>query len=79
MYGFDYDVTAEIERHEAYAERVLPMIVDGVHFVNDAYNKGQSLLTEGANAAMLDMDFGTYPYVTSSSTSVGGICTGLGL
>ena len=37
------------------------------------------MLAEGANATLLDIDFGTYPYVTSSSTSIGGVCTGLGL
>lgn len=37
------------------------------------------MLVEGANAAMLDIDFGTYPYVTSSNCSIGGVCTGLGL
>ena len=39
----------------------------------------RNVLIEGANAAMLDLDFGTYPYVTSSSCTVGGVCTGLGL
>ena len=39
----------------------------------------QTILVEGANAAMLDIDFGTYPYVTSSSCTVGGVCTGLGI
>jgi adenylosuccinate synthase len=53
--------------------------VDGIHFVNDAYANGKRIITEGANAAMLDLDYGTYPFVTSSSTTVGGICTGLGL
>ena len=37
------------------------------------------IIAEGANATMLDMDFGTYPYVTSSSTAIGGVCTGLGV
>mmetsp|Transcript_2255 Transcript_2255/g.2645 ORF Transcript_2255/g.2645 Transcript_2255/m.2645 type:complete len:246 (+) Transcript_2255:2-739(+) len=55
------------------------MIVDGVHFVNDAYKNGRKIITEGANAALLDLDYGTYPYVTSSTTTVGGVSTGLGL
>ena len=42
-------------------------------------NAGQRVLVEGANAAMLDIDFGTYPYVTSSNCSIGGVCTGLGI
>ena len=41
--------------------------------------EGQRVLVEGANAAMLDIDFGTYPYVTSSNCSIGGVCTGLGI
>lgn len=40
---------------------------------------GKKILVEGANAALLDIDFGTYPYVTSSNCSIGGVCTGLGL
>ncbi len=55
------------------------MIVDGVHYVNSALAGGQRVLAEGANACMLDLDMGTYPFVTSSSTTVGGVCTGLGL
>lgn len=42
-------------------------------------NSGMRVLAEGANAALLDLDLGTYPYVTSSSTSIGGLCTGLGI
>jgi adenylosuccinate synthase len=55
------------------------MIIDGVAEINRAYASGKRILTEGANATMLDIDFGTYPYVTSSSTNVGGVCTGLGI
>jgi adenylosuccinate synthase len=44
-----------------------------------AVSSGKRVLVEGANALMLDLDFGTYPYVTSSSTSIGGVCTGLGI
>ncbi len=56
-----------------------PMIIDSVTYLNDASKAGKSILTEGANAAMLDVDFGTYPFVTSSTTTAGGVCTGLGL
>jgi len=55
------------------------MLVDGVALVNSALDSGKSVITEGANAALLDLDFGTYPYVTSSSTTAGGISTGLGI
>lgn len=47
--------------------------------MNKAIHSDKRLLFEGANATMLDIDFGTYPYVTSSNTVAGGICTGLGI
>jgi hypothetical protein len=47
--------------------------------VNDAHSQGKRILIEGANATMLDIDFGTYPFVTSSNPSIGGIVCGLGL
>ena len=77
--GIELDVEAEVDRYKKYAEVVKPWIVDGVHFMNDQYSQGKRIITEGANAAMLDIDYGTYPFVTSSATTVGGICTGLGL
>ena len=79
MYQFDWDIQGEIDKYDVWAEKVQGMIVDGVAMVNDAYDKGRRILAEGANAAMLDVDFGTYPYVTSSTTTAGGMCTGLGL
>ena len=48
-------------------------------YIHEALATGRRILVEGANALMLDIDYGTYPYVTSSSTTVGGICTGLGI
>jgi len=50
-----------------------------VGWINNHIKNGKRILAEGANAALLDIDLGTYPYVTSSSTSVGGVCTGLGV
>jgi len=55
------------------------MIIDSVHYLNSELASGKRLLAECANAALLDLDFGTYPYVTSSSTSAGGVATGLGI
>ena len=55
------------------------MIVDSVYEINQALKEGKKVLVEGANAPMLDVDFGTYPFVTPSSASIGGICTGLGV
>ena len=54
-------------------------ITDTVCEVNDAFDAGKRILIEGANATMLDLDFGTYPYVTSSNPSIGGVIAGLGL
>lgn len=47
--------------------------------MHDALAQNKRVLVEGANALMLDLDFGTYPFVTSSATGIGGVCTGLGL
>ena len=58
---------------------VAPFITDTISYVNDAYDEGKRILIEGANATMLDIDFGTYPFVTSSNPSVGGVAAGLGL
>lgn len=66
-------------RHAELAKRVLPFVRDTVEYINDAHDAGKRILIEGANATMLDLDFGTYPYVTSSNPSIGGIATGLGL
>eukprot|EP01127_Copromyxa_protea_P006703 TRINITY_DN16702_c0_g1_i1.p1 TRINITY_DN16702_c0_g1~~TRINITY_DN16702_c0_g1_i1.p1 ORF type:complete len:433 (+),score=104.34 TRINITY_DN16702_c0_g1_i1:116-1414(+) len=80
MYGhFEFDTEGQIEHYRKIAEIVRPMIVDGVSWINAAYKEGKKILIESANAVMLDIDFGTYPYVTSSSPSIGGACTGLGL
>jgi len=79
MFGVEINAEAEVERYRGLAREVGPMIVDGVQMVNDAHRAGSRIMAEGANAAMLDIDFGTYPFVTSSSTTVGGVFTGLGL
>jgi adenylosuccinate synthase len=55
------------------------MIIESVGWINGKIKEGKRVLAEGANATMLDIDLGTYPYVTSSSTSIGGACTGLGI
>ncbi|KAI4467552.1 adenylosuccinate synthetase [Holotrichia oblita] len=73
------DVEAELKRYEEYAEKIRPLVIETVYFLYKSVREGKKILVEGANAAMLDIDFGTYPYVTSSNCSVGGVCTGLGL
>ena len=55
------------------------MVKDTVHFSNNALAENKSMLVEGANATMIDLDFGTFPFVTSSNASIGGVCTGLGV
>jgi adenylosuccinate synthase len=64
---------------QTLAERLRPHIVDNVAYLHGALAANKRVLVEGANALMLDLDFGTYPYVTSSNTGIGGVCTGLGL
>lgn len=80
-YGLDYEkeLKEEMEFFEQRREQLQGMVVDGVHYISSALAEGKSVLAEGANAALLDVDFGTYPYVTSSPTTAGGICTGLGI
>jgi adenylosuccinate synthase len=66
-------------REQALAERLKPYIIDSIAYIHSAMKSGKKVLVEGANALMLDLDLGTYPYVTSSPTSIGGVCTGLGI
>jgi len=68
-----------LERYKVYAERLRPYVKDTVFYLHSALRNGKTVLVEGANAAMLDIDFGTYPYVTSSNCSIGGVLTGLGI
>ncbi|KAK9787238.1 hypothetical protein WJX73_003087 [Symbiochloris irregularis] len=77
--NWQYDVEADIEKYKEIAQRIQPFIADTVAHLNDAYDEGQRILVEGANATMLDLDVGTYPFVTSSNCSVGGVAAGTGL
>ncbi len=63
----------------AHAERMRPMIRDVSMMLTEAMRDGKRILFEGAQGTLLDIDHGTYPYVTSSNASVGGVCTGLGI
>jgi adenylosuccinate synthase len=76
---FEYDIEQEVIVYRQFAEMLAPRIKDTVTLVHDGVRAGDNVLIEGANAALLDIDFGTYPYVTSSSTTAGGVCTGLGV
>uniref|UniRef100_A0A3B5Q4C1 Adenylosuccinate synthetase n=1 Tax=Xiphophorus maculatus TaxID=8083 RepID=A0A3B5Q4C1_XIPMA len=76
----EIDIEGELDKLKAYVERLKPMVRDGVHFMYEAlHGPPRKILVEGANAALLDIDFGTYPFVTSSNCTVGGVCTGLGM
>ncbi|MFN2449735.1 MAG: adenylosuccinate synthase [Candidatus Baltobacteraceae bacterium] len=61
------------------ARRIAPHIVDGVDYLHGAIESGRRVLIEGAQGSLLDVGFGTYPYVTSSHTIAGGACIGLGI
>ena len=63
----------------AHAERIRPYIVDAARLLNDELDAGKVVLFEGAQAHHLDVDHGTYPYVTSSNPTAGGACTGTGV
>lgn len=79
-YHFSEDISVwEDEFFEAIEFLRTLNIVNGEYFVNNAIAEGKKVLAEGAQAAMLDIDFGTYPYVTSSSTISAGVCSGLGV
>ncbi|KAM9847217.1 adenylosuccinate synthase, like isoform 2-T2 [Aulostomus maculatus] len=78
--NLNVDIDGELEQLKRYAERLRPLVTDGVYFMHQALNgPSKKILVEGANAALLDIDFGTYPFVTSSNCTVGGVCTGLGV
>jgi adenylosuccinate synthase len=62
-----------------HAKRLRPLVCDVSLMLNDVMRAGKSVLFEGAQGTLLDIDHGTYPYVTSSNASVGGVCTGLGI
>jgi len=68
-----------VEEIEEYADRLKPMIADTSLLLNRALDDGKVVLFEGAQATMLDVDHGTYPFVTSSSPTSGGVCTGAGI
>lgn len=76
----EFDLAREEEAWYAAVERLRQLpFVDGEYYINDALRQGKKILAEGAQGSMLDIDFGTYPYVTSSNTITAGVCTGLGV
>ena len=80
QYNFEYDLT---ELEKAWFDGIECIktyeLIDSEHFVNDAVKADKKVLAEGAQGTMLDIDFGSYPFVTSSNTICAGACTGLGI
>ncbi len=73
------DLSRVLEDIRAYRDILKPFVTDTSLLLNRCINEGKNVIFEGAQGILLDIDFGTYPYVTSSNPSTGGICTGLGI
>jgi adenylosuccinate synthase len=80
VYGHEpFDLNQVAEEYAAYGERLAPYLADVESDVQDAIESGANVIVEGAQAAMLDIDYGTYPFVTSSSPTAAGVCQGAGI
>lgn len=80
IYGLStFSVDEIYDEYMRCAERLIPFIADTDILINDALEAGRNVLFEGAQGTLLDIDHGTYPFVTSSSATVGGVCIGLGV
>lgn len=77
--GKPFDAESIIEEYLGYAEQLKSYITDTTSILGKAIDEGKNILFEGAQANFLDIDFGTYPYVTSSNPISGGVCTGSGI
>jgi len=75
----EIDKVVILEKYKEYAERIKPHVAETSLILHHAIRAGKRILFEGAQGTLLDIDFGTYPFVTSSNTTVGGVCTGLGI
>ncbi len=73
------DLEHTLAEYRSLAERFAPFVDDTAVYLHDALAQGKRVLFEGGQGTMLDIDHGTYPYVTSSNTTVGGVCTGSGV
>lgn len=74
-----YDFEAEIEYYKKIVDQIKPLIIDSASYLNEQIAQGKKILLEGANAALLDIDHGTYPFVTSSNATIGGLIAGVGI
>lgn len=80
QFDFEYDVTEQEAKWFEGIEKIKELIIiDSEQFLNDSMKNGQRVLAEGAQGSLLDIDFGSYPFVTSSNTVAAGACTGLGI
>jgi adenylosuccinate synthase len=80
VYGTEpIELEGLVERYDGYAERLRPMIADTSLLVDEALRAGKRVLFDGAHGTLLDLDHGTYPYVTSSPTVAGGAAVGTGI
>ncbi|MBF0503921.1 MAG: adenylosuccinate synthase [Candidatus Omnitrophica bacterium] len=80
VYGFkNYDFSEILQEYLAYGRRLKPYICDTALFLNEAILAHKKILFEGAQGTFLDIDFGTYPFVTSSNATTGGVCSGSGV
>ncbi len=75
----EVDFRKTCDEYLAYGERLKPYLIDTSLFINDEMRRGAKVLFEGAQGTLLDVDHGTYPFVTSSNTTAGGVCTGSGV
>lgn len=73
------DANKIISEYEEYAKILEPYVKDTINIIHKSLENNESILCEGAQATLLDIDFGTYPYVTSSNPTIGGVCTGTGI
>ena len=80
IYGHDeLDVDAIVEKYLEFDKLIDPYVTDISTLINQSIDEGKDIIVEGAQGALLDLDHGTYPYVTSSNPTSGGACTGLGI
>jgi adenylosuccinate synthase len=77
--GSKYSAESLLSWCQTYADRLRPYVADTVSLLHEALERGESILFEGAQGTLLDIDYGTYPYVTSSNATAGGVCTGSGI
>ena len=80
LYGHEtIDLNKTLIEYKEYAKILKPYITDTVTLIHKSLDEGKKVLCEGAQASLLDIDFGSYPFVTSSNPTIGGVCTGSGV